>query len=276
MYTSHQVVKKQEGETPLLVPYNRTKQQFNVATRREERMSTLLSGIMFVVTVGAAFGLIYVLRLRARLNRGDPTIWERDIRKYEKQDVESPPSERAILFTGSSSIRYWKTLSTDMAPLYVLNRGFGGSQISEVNHYVNRIVFPYKPQSIVFYAGENDLSGLFYTKKKSPEQVRDDYRIFCETVHAQLSQVPIYFISIKPPKRRKNLWHTMQKTNNLVEEFCKTEELLHYIDIVQPMLDPEGNPRAHLFKWDGIHMNEQGYEIWTSIVKPILMGPNHT
>ncbi|MHA2025760.1 MAG: GDSL-type esterase/lipase family protein [Candidatus Thorarchaeota archaeon] len=234
-------------------------------------MTDLLSGIIIVVTVGAAFALVYVLRLRARLNSGDPTIWERDIRKYEKQDVESPPSEGAILFIGSSSIRYWKTLSTDMAPLYVLNRGFGGSQISEVNHYVDRIVFPYKPQSIVFYAGENDLSGLFYTKKKTPEEVQNDFRTFCEKVQTQLPKVPIYFISIKPPKRRKNLWPEMQNANKLVEEFCNSDDLLHYIDIVPPMLDSESNPRKDLFRWDGIHMNALGYEIWTSIVRDFLL-----
>jgi len=233
-------------------------------------MSTLLSGIIVVITVGITFVLIYVLRLRARLNRGDPTIWERDIRKYEKQDVESPPSERAILFIGSSSIRYWKTLSVDMAPLPVLNRGFGGSQISEVNHYVDRIVFPYKPQSIVFYAGENDLSGLFYTKKKTPKEVQDDFRTFCDKVRVQLPQVPIYFISIKPPKRRKSLWPEMQKANKIIEEFCNSDGLLYYIDIVPPMLDSDGIPRKDLFRWDGIHMNELGYKIWTSIVKPIL------
>ena len=62
----------------------------------------------------------------------------------------------------------------------------------------------------------------------------------------------------------------MQEANNLVKEYCSSEELLSYIDIVPPMLDEEGNPRADLFRWDGIHMNELGYEIWTSIVKPIL------
>ena len=234
-------------------------------------MNDLLFGIIVVVTIGTTFALIYVLRLRARLNSGDPTIWERDIRKYEKQDVESPPSEGAILFIGSSSIRYWKTLSADMAPLSVLNRGFGGSQISEVNHYVDRIVFPYKPQSIVFYAGENDLSGLFYTKKKTPEGVQDDFRTFSQNVHEQFPRVPIFFISIKPPKRRKSFWPEMQKTNSLVEDFCNSDELLHYIDIVPSMLDMNGNPRSDLFKWDGIHMNELGYEIWTSIIRDILL-----
>ncbi|MGY5865933.1 MAG: SGNH/GDSL hydrolase family protein [Candidatus Thorarchaeota archaeon] len=233
-------------------------------------MDVYQTAAVFCILVGIISIIVYVLRLRSKFNRGDPTVWERQIEAYERQDQQQELPKNIILFTGSSSIRYWKTLQEDMAPHQVLNRGFGGSRINDVNHYTDRIVFPYNPKMIVFYAGENDLSGLFFTKKHSSEQVRDDFRNFCEKVHATLPDIPIYFISIKPPKRRKNLWPEMQEANNLVKEYCSSEELLSYIDIVPPMLDEEGNPRADLFRWDGIHMNELGYEIWTSIVKPIL------
>ncbi|TFG94633.1 hypothetical protein E4H12_14830, partial [Candidatus Thorarchaeota archaeon] len=179
-------------------------------------MNTLLISSASIITIGIIFALILILRLRAKLNRGDSTLWEREIRKFEKQDNENPQTEGAILFTGSSSIRHWNTLKEDMAPLSVMNRGFGGSRISDVIHYADRIVFPYKPKTIVFYAGENDLSGLFYTKKKTPEEVRNNFREFCEKVHGQLPGVPIYFISIKPPKRRKKLWGEMKRANSLV------------------------------------------------------------
>ena len=234
-------------------------------------MNTLLTVSVGTIVIGIILALIFILRFRAKLNSGDPTIWEREISKYGKQDIENPPTEGAILFTGSSSIRYWNTLRQDMTPLNILNRGFGGSRISDAIYYVDRIVLPYKPKSIVFYAGENDLSGLFYTKKKTPEEVKNNFREFCEKIHGQLPEVPIYFISIKPPKRRKKLWDEMKRANSLVEEFCNSNDLLHYIDIVPPMLTTEGTPRSELFKWDGIHMTELGYEIWTSIVKPILL-----
>jgi len=234
-------------------------------------MDTLLTSAIGIIGVAIIFVLIFILRFRAKLNSEDPTIWEGEIKKYEKQDIEDPPTEGAILFTGSSSIRYWNTLKEDMAPLSVMNRGFGGSRISDAIYYVDRIVLPYKPKSIVFYAGENDLSGLFYTTKKTPEEVKNNFREYCEKVHGHLPEIPIYFISIKPPKRRKNLWDEMKRANSLVEEFCNSNELINYIDIVPPMLGADGTPRPELFKWDGIHMTELGYEIWTSIVKPILL-----
>jgi hypothetical protein len=37
-----------------------------------------------------------------------------------------------------------------MAPVSVLNRGFGGSRIPDVTFYADRIVLPYEPRGIVF------------------------------------------------------------------------------------------------------------------------------
>ncbi|MFX1265865.1 MAG: GDSL-type esterase/lipase family protein [Promethearchaeota archaeon] len=228
---------------------------------------TLIMVVLFCAMIVGFF----LVRFALKLVKGDPTFWERSIRSLEKQDLETPPPSGSILFTGSSSIRYWKTLEEDMAPLSVLNRGFGGSRISDVTYYADRIVFPYKPGGIVFYAGENDISGLVFTKKKTPEEVANDFRSFCSKIHTKMAEVPVYFISIKPPKRRRKLWPEMQEANRLVEEICQSDSRLNYIDIVESTLDPEGNPRHDIFKWDGIHLNEKGYEIWTSIVKPVLL-----
>jgi hypothetical protein len=57
--------------------------------------------------------------------------WEWRIAKFEAQDRVQPPQKGAIVFTGSSSVTFWKTLEQDMAPLPVINRGFGGSKIHQ-------------------------------------------------------------------------------------------------------------------------------------------------
>ncbi|MFX1516271.1 MAG: GDSL-type esterase/lipase family protein [Promethearchaeota archaeon] len=158
-----------------------------------------------------------------------------------------------------------------MNPLAVLNRGFGGSQIPDVTHYVDRIVVPYEPKAIVFYAGENDITGLLVSKKKTAEEVATSFRQFCDKVFTTYKSIPIYFISIKPPKRRKKFWPEMEKANNLIENFCSLNENLHYINIVDPMLASNGTVNPDLFKWDGIHLNKKGYEIWKAVIKPILI-----
>jgi lysophospholipase L1-like esterase len=226
--------------------------------------------IAVVAALLMALGLMALARFTAKIVSADPTMWEGVIRGFETEDRRSHPPEGVIVFTGSSSIRFWKSLKEDMAPLPVVNRGFGGSQIHQVTHYVDRIVLPYKPRGVVFYAGENDMAGLYLSRKRTPVEVRDGYQKFCQKVHAALPEVAIYYISTKPPKRRLRLWPAMQEANQFVREYCASDERLHYIDIVPAMLDADGEPRHDVFKWDGIHLNEKGYAIWTSVVRPIL------
>ncbi len=227
----------------------------------------LVVGIAF----GFLFGLIIAARYIRRIASGDPTVWEREVSKFRKQDKLDPPNHDMIVFTGSSSIRYWKTLNEDLAPLPVLNRGFGGSRIPDVIHYAQEFVISYQPKGVVFYAGENDITGLILSRKHSAEEVRDNFRTFCEFVHAEYPSIPIFFISIKPPKRRRKFWTIMKEANQLIKSYCDTSETLHYIDIVASMLNSDGQVNPNLFRWDGIHMNGEGYCIWTSVIKPILI-----
>ncbi len=230
------------------------------------------AGLVILGIVGAlaAIALITAVAYVLRLSSDAPTIWEGEIRRFEKQDRQSPPPEGVIVFTGSSSIRFWETLPVDMAPLPALNRGFGGAQIHQVTYYADRIVLPYRPRIIVFYAGENDMAGVFFSKRKTAEEVRDAYQAFCQTIHARLPATPIYFISIKPPKVRLDFWPAMQTANRLIQDWCASDSRLHYIDIVPAMLDAQGRPRRDVFRWDGIHLNQKGYALWTAVVKPVL------
>src|SRR5207253_1447860 len=78
--------------------------------------------------------------------------------QFVRADRVSPPPPCQVLFVGSSSIVKWKeTLASDMAPMPVIDRGFGGSHIEYVNRWFDEIVAPHRPRAIVFYAGENDI-----------------------------------------------------------------------------------------------------------------------
>ena len=62
-----------------------------------------------------------------------PLFFRGAIADFEAADLKDPPAKGQILFVGSSSFRFWRTLKEDMAPLPVLNRGFGGSMMNHVN-----------------------------------------------------------------------------------------------------------------------------------------------
>ena len=195
-------------------------------------------------------------------------LWGSQISAYEKADRVNPPNPGVIVFTGSSSIRYWDTLANDMKPLDAINRGFGGSTVADVNHYASRIIIPYRPRAVVLYAGDNDLS---WPWSKTPEQVFADFRQFVGIIRAQLPDTWIYYVSIKPSILRSGNRQKLKKTNELIAAYISTQPRLQFIDVDQAMLNARGKPRWEFFRWDGLHMNAKGYAVWTSIIKPVLL-----
>jgi lysophospholipase L1-like esterase len=191
--------------------------------------------------------------------------FEAEIRAFEAMDKTNPPPRGAILFTGSSSIRKWTTLARDFKTHQVINRGFGGSQISDSVYYADRIVIPYQPQTIVFFAGSNDIAA-----GKTAEQVFDDFKAFVQKVRGALPKVEIDFISITTSPLRWHQVEEVKKANGLISSWITTQDHLTFINAFPATLGENGQPRPELFLADRLHMNARGYAIWTSIIEPYL------
>ncbi len=190
--------------------------------------------------------------------------WEASIARFEAMDAKQPPPKEGILFIGSSSIVGWD-LGKSFPAAPVINRGFGGSHLADSVRYAERIVLPYRPRVIVLYAGDNDLAA-----GKSPEQVWEDYKAFVKKVHDALPNTKIIYIGVKPSIARWRLIENIRKANRLIAETAATDPRLVFVDIEQRMLGPDGKPRPELFKPDGLHLNEEGYKLWSDLLRPHL------
>ena len=210
---------------------------------------------------------IDIIRMIGSSMSDAPDAWDWSIARFQAEDRLHPPPPGVIVFTGSSSITLWKTLQQDMAPLPVLNRGFGGSKMHQVVHYADRVVIPYHPRLVVLFAGTNDIAGA---KPKTAQQVFDGYLEFVKTVHAALPQTPIYYISITPTPSRWKLWPIVREANRLIQAHTETDPRLHFIDMTSVVLGPDDKPDRSLFRYDGLHPNAKGYARWTSTIKPVL------
>lgn len=206
-------------------------------------------------------------RLIRLVTSENPAIWAKEIEAFKKQDRLHPPAAGAILFVGSSSIRFWKTLEQDMAPLPVINRGFGGAKIKQVTYYADQIVIPYRPRAIVLFAGTNDLGSF---RPKTAQEVFEGYVEFVNTVHTTLPQTPIYYIAITPTPSRWKTWPIAHDANQRIKAYTETNPRLHFIDMTNQFLGRNGRPKRDLFIWDRLHPSAKGYMLWTSIIKPIL------
>ncbi len=218
---------------------------------------------MLIVSVGVSVVSVSNVAGQQKKKRG-PERWEKKIQAFEQMDKKNPPPKDPILFVGSSSIVRWK-LPNYFPDLEVINRGFGGSQMSELLHFTPRIVLGYKPRVIVVYEGDNDINA-----GKSPEQVMKDFKAFIEMVQAKLPKTKIIFICVKPSLRRWKQADQQRTFNSMLEKRCKADKRLVYVDVFKPMLGRDGEPRKELFVKDGVHLTDTGYRLWTSLVKPLL------
>ena len=187
------------------------------------------------------------------------------IAAFEAADKQVPPPNCATLFVGASSIRFWKSLKEDFPDRTVINRGFGGSTVWEVDHYFDRVVKPYQPKEIVFYAGENDL----WIDKRTPDQIYADFVQFMRLKEKALGATPVWYVSAKPSKQRFEQLSLQSALNAKVKALADQRDDLAFVDIVPAMLKPDGTPKD-IFVADNLHMTPEGYAIWTPIVDAAL------
>jgi lysophospholipase L1-like esterase len=222
------------------------------------------------IVAAAALGLGLALTARAAdTNKAHHLQWEPAIRTFEAMDKTNPPPKDAVLLIGSSSIRKWTNAPAAFPKYRIINRGFGGSHLSDSVAFVDRIVVPYKPRVVALYAGDNDLAA-----KKTPEQVWMDFKAFVKAVHAKLPETHIMFISIKPSPSREKLMGDVSSANTLIRDFIGEGGNLSYVDVYTPMLTGEGHLRPELYVKDRLHLNEEGYKVWANVLRPALDGLN--
>jgi lysophospholipase L1-like esterase len=214
-----------------------------------------------------AIVLLWTASLAGRAQQAavaDPDRWEATIRTFEEQDRRTPPPKGAIVFTGASSIVRWN-LQESFPDLNVINRGFGGSEMSDAARYASRIVVPYSPRIVVLYSGDNDIG-----RGVTPEQVEADFERFVRVVHGALPQTRIVVIGVKPSLLRWGVYDNMKKANAMMRGYIEAHKGLEYVEVGPPMLGADGKPRPELFVQDGLHLTADGYTLWTTLLRPHL------
>ncbi len=229
---------------------------YPMKTRRSSNGGRLFAGFLGVVLV-----LIFVGDAWAQ----DPTRFESEIEAFESADSAGPPPAAPVLFVGSSSIRMWTGVAAAFPDYPVMNRGFGGSHMSDLLYYFDRIVAAYDPALILVYEGDNDLAG-----GKSVDQVYADYVAFVERVKQQLPCADVAFIAVKPSPSRAQYLDVMRQLNARLETLAAGDPSLWFVDLFTPMLDDAGQPLAQLFLSDMLHMNAAGYALWEVAVGSLL------
>lgn len=210
--------------------------------------------------------LLLLIGVRAVGQSAQPYPFEKDIQAFEAQDKQTPPPSNAILFTGSSSIVYWNNLPQYYPGKVVLKRGFGGSELSHVRHFADRVIIRYQPKQLVLYAGENDIATGKQTAEQTYKRLVDLFRY----VRRKLPATTFTFIAIKPSPSRRQFWPANEEANRLIKRYLDRKPNTQFVDIRPAMLGPNGQPIPEIFKADSLHMNDKGYQLWAPVLQPYL------
>jgi lysophospholipase L1-like esterase len=194
----------------------------------------------------------------------DPTRFNEKVKQINE---ENPPqnNQNTIVFTGSSTIRMWKSLQEDFPKHELVNSGFGGSQASDLLYFLNELVLVYNPSKVFIYEGDNDISA-----GKSSEEILDDYKNITTKIHESGPETEIILISPKPSVARWELKDKYLDFNSKLKKFAAGKKNVKYADLWRPMLDKNKEPMKDIFIEDNLHMNQKGYAIWAKIIRKYL------
>ena len=202
----------------------------------------------------------------AKAQQQKPAFWN-EIQQFKQQDSLQMPPKNGVLFVGSSSIRMWDSLQQAFPKYTVINRGFGGSTLLDMKRYLSDIVFPYHPKQIIIYSGENDIAADTVQAPEVLARFKDVY----QAIRKELPQVPMVFISIKPSPSRKQYSAVVQEANNFIHAYIQQQPNIQFADVYPQMLGSNNKPLPDIFLQDSLHMNNNGYRIWTKVITPYLI-----
>lgn len=218
------------------------------------------------LSLSSLISLIFPLFLIAQEG---PTRFEEEVKAFEKKDARNTYPDGINLFVGSSSIRMWEGIEGYFPGFLILNRGFGGSEFSDLIYYADRLIYPYKPVKIFIYEGDNDIAA-----GEDPKAILKEAKELRKMIAENLGKdVPVFFISPKPSVARWNLKKQYEELNNLLSKYASKTDKTEFIDVWTPALDENGEVMKEIFLEDNLHMNKKGYIIWQSAILPYLNMP---
>ena len=194
--------------------------------------------------------------------------WEGEIALFDSLNLVEDVHAGTLLVTGSSSVRLWDSIHSDLAPYQVIQRGYGGAKLTDFNYYAERILMPGPYGAIVIFVA-NDISGV--ESDKSPREVRDLFRELVKKLRKSNPGTPIFWVETTPTPSRWQVSPQARQANELIASYCDKNEDLHFIATFDHYLNPLGIPDSAFFRQDMLHLNRKGYRQWSEIIKSALM-----
>lgn len=182
----------------------------------------------------------------------------------EHNDSIWDQNQETIVFTGSSSIRFWENLQSVFPSYQIINSGFGGSHASDLLFYLDELILRYQPGKVFIYEGDNDIFD-----RKRPQKILKDIEAILSRIWIKNPNTEVVLISAKPSIAR---WHrrgAFKRLNRKFKRLAAEQPNLDYADVWNLMLNGR-KLKEDLFIEDGLHMNQKGYQLWQEAISPFV------
>ena len=189
--------------------------------------------------------------------------WEPDIAIFDSLNAVEPSDRETVLVTGSSSVRLWDSIHSDLAPYRIMQRGYGGARLSDFNYYADRIIKPHPFKAIVIFVA-NDISGGDHDR--TPREVFRLYRMLVTKIGERNPATPVFWIEITPTPSRWHVYPQVRKADDLIRDYCAHHPDLYFIDTYETFLNSGGTPDSTFFREDMLHLNRSGYRHWSEMI----------
>ena len=225
--------------------------------------------------------LIYLVFLLSNLSCSPLLKYSQSNRQFEEEvslleslDFKEKAGEKDVLFIGSSSIRLWDNIQVDMYPYSSIKRGYGGAHFYDLIHFSERLVKNHSPKAILIFVA-NDITGSNDLTNKvgdlSPNEVKKLFKYNYKLIRSIHKHIPIFLIETTPTPKRWKVWNKILQANKKLERFCKQVPNLYFISTRDKFIGADGLPIQSLFLNDELHLNVDGYKLWSSVIKSKLI-----
>lgn len=193
--------------------------------------------------------------------------WEADISVFDSLNLVEQSDANTLLVAGSSSVRIWDSIHKDLAPYHVMQRGYGGAKMTDFSYYAPRIIKPQQFKAIAIFVA-NDIAGV--ESDRTPREVFRLFKDLVKQVRKRNPLTPLCWIEVTPTPKRWDVSREIQEASGLIEAYCDKHDDLHFISTFDQYISPEGSPDSAFFRNDMLHLNREGYLIWSNTIKTSL------
>lgn len=209
--------------------------------------------------------ILTLFAILSQLTFAQQIPFENEVRQISAKFDSLGWKSGGTVFTGSSTIRMWKSLGEEFPEENLLNTGFGGSKASDLERHLFPLVIKFEPSRVFIYEGDNDIwAGV------SGQDILQSLQRIVTRIHLSNPATEIFLIGAKPSPSRWEKRNEYLRFNQALKAYCEAREKLEFVDTWKALTTADGGPRPELYIQDQLHLNQDGYKIWTELFKPFF------